>query len=413
MKIAVLGMGYIGLVTAAVLSDKCNKVVGIDIDRSKIDLLNNGKSPIFEPGLDKVLKRNSGRLSFHLDFEALRGSDVAFIAVPTPTKDGRIDLSYVMAASDTINRIDKDVLVIMKSTVVPGTAKKIMDSTELRVISNPEFTREGTALDDTVHPDRIIIGGREQKYCNVVKKIWSFTKAKALVTSNENAELIKYASNSFLATKISFINEFANLCEKIPGADVEVVARGMGMDKRIGPFFLKAGIGFGGSCFPKDTKAIHAFSEDIGENLSVVGAAIKVNEERVNRVVSLIRKSLKSEDISDKTVGIFGLSFKDNTDDLRESQSLNLINKLIELNVKINVYDPLIEKEINGTTKCFSVKECAKKSDIIVVATEWPEFEQISGKSIGNKPVVDAKRILKPDLFKKFTAVGLGDRQKL
>ncbi len=410
MKIAVLGMGYIGLVTAAVLSDKGNKVVGVDVDSSKINLLNTGKSPIFEPGLDSLLKRNSERISFHVDFEAIKDSDAVFIAVPTPTKGGRIDLSYVMSAADTINRMDKNALVVMKSTVVPGTAKKIMKNTNLKVISNPEFTREGTALEDTLHPDRIIIGGIEQKGCNTVKKIWSFTKAKVLVTSNENAELIKYASNSFLATKISFINEFANLCEKIPGADVEVVAKGMGMDKRIGPYFLKAGIGFGGSCFPKDTKAIRAFSEDMGEDLSIIGAAIKVNDNRVNRVISLIKRALNSNDLSGKRIGILGLAFKDNTDDLRESQSLNLINGLTELNAKVNVYDPLVKKSVTGTIKCDSVGECVKNSEVVVIVTEWPQFETLSGKTMSNKPIIDAKRILEPTLFRNFSAIGLGKK---
>ncbi|MDE1767789.1 MAG: UDP-glucose/GDP-mannose dehydrogenase family protein, partial [Candidatus Micrarchaeota archaeon] len=294
MKIGVVGLGYVGIVTAAALAENKNEIVCVDIDPNKIKRLESGDPVIYEPDLKPLLKKNLKRMTFSLDYNKLNGCEAVFLSVPTPTKNGKADLSYVMAASKDMARIDRDVVLVVKSTVLPGTAAEFAQKTGLTIISNPEFTKEGTAVDDTLHPDRIVIGGSNKSALDLVERIWSFTGAPVIKTTNENAELIKYASNAFLATKISFINEIANLAEHIPGTDVEVIARGMGYDKRISPYFLKAGIGYGGSCLPKDTLAFSNFAKELGENLEIVEAAMKINDRRVEKVLSLIKKYHKN-----------------------------------------------------------------------------------------------------------------------
>jgi UDPglucose 6-dehydrogenase len=308
MKIGQVGLGYVGLVNAAVLSNHGHQITGIDIDHSRIVNLNKGIVPIFEPRLEKYLKNGKSNLIFSYDYSLLSGTDAIFITVPTPNNSGKIDLSYVINACDEISRINKSAILIIKSTVIPGTASLISNRTGMNVISNPEFTREGSAIYDTEHPDRIVIGGEPSE---IVKDLWKFTKSPVITTTNANAELIKYASNAFLATKISFINQIADLCEKIPGADVNIVAKGMGLDKRIGKEFLKAGLGFGGSCFPKDTQALISYAKCLGVELSIVRNVYRYNENRIHKII----ENAKDNGISfnKSKICVLGLSFKDLT----------------------------------------------------------------------------------------------------
>lgn len=403
MKIGVVGLGYIGSVTAGVLAEAGNKVTGIEIDQNRLDAFKKGESPIYEPGLRELLRKNKARLNFTSDYSELKDADVAFITVPTPTVNGRIDLSYVFSAVKSVSGANKKAAIVIKSTVVPGTAKKVRTETGMDVVSNPEFTKEGTAVEDTRRPDRVIIGAKDKKSASLVEKIWKFTKSPVLKTTNENAELIKYASNSFLATKISFINEIADLCETIPGCDVEVVAKGMGFDKRISPYFLKAGIGYGGSCFPKDTAAIADFAKEKGSPLTLVESAIKINSARIDAVIDVLKAGLGGG-LSGKRIGILGIAFKKDTDDTRGSQALKLMDKLKLEGALVNAYDPMARIDLHDVDRFKTKEECIKISDAIVIATEWDEFKDI--KDAG-KLVVDAKRILSPGNFKKFRAIGL------
>ena len=402
MKIGQVGLGYVGLVNAAVLSNHGNLVIGVDVDHSKIDVLSRGIVPIFEPDLEKYLISGRKNLIFSDDYSALSECEAIFITVPTPNISGNIDLSYVIKAADEVAKVNRFAILIIKSTVVPGTASLISARTGMKIISNPEFTREGNAIYDTEHPDRIVIGGEP---CDVVKEIWSFTGSPIIVTTNANAELIKYASNAFLATKISFINQIADLCDKIPGADVNIVAKGMGLDKRIGKEFLKAGLGFGGSCFPKDTQALITFAKSMGVNMSILREVYGYNENRI----SLILQNAMERGISflGSRVCVLGLSFKDLTNDLRESRSILLISRLKEEGAVINAYDPVV-KNLEGVNICKDMQTCIAESDIVVTATEWKDFADITIKMLENKTVLDFRRILDPEKYDVKMGVGLG-----
>ncbi|MGC9176758.1 MAG: UDP-glucose dehydrogenase family protein [Thermoplasmata archaeon] len=400
MKIAVIGLGFVGCVTAAVLADQGNEVIGLDIDSQKIKLLNSGKSPIFEPGLEELIKKNEKNLKFTTDYSLLSDSDVIFIAVPTPNENGKIDLNYVYSAIKSVALINKNAIIVIKSTVIPGTGTRMEKEFNVKVVSNPEFLREGNAIYDTMHPDRVVIGGNYE-YTNIVSDIWKFTNAPVLLTTRENAELIKYSSNAFLATKISFINEIANLCEKIPNADVEIVAKGMGLDKRIGPLFLKAGIGYGGSCFPKDTQALITFAEDLGEKMNIVKAAKKVNEERIERIIKILERKFKK--IKGLKILQLGISFKENTNDIRESQALKLYETLKKKGAIVNVFDPV--NRIDTIDYCNSIEECINNADVIIVATEWQEFKILETMNI-KVLVIDGRRILNPDKFENYIGIG-------
>ncbi|MGC9123994.1 MAG: UDP-glucose dehydrogenase family protein [Thermoplasmata archaeon] len=400
MKIAVVGLGFVGCVTAAVLADQGNEVIGLDIDAQKIKLLNSGKSPIFEPGLEELIKKNEKNLKFTTDYSLLSDSDVIFIAVPTPNENGKIDLNYVYSAIKSVALINKNAIIVIKSTVIPGTGTRLEKEFNVKIVSNPEFLREGNAIYDTMHPDRVVIGG-DYEYSNIVSEIWKFTNAPVLLTTRENAELIKYASNAFLATKISFINEVANLCEKIPNSDVEIVAKGMGLDKRIGPLFLKAGIGYGGSCFPKDTQALITFAEDLGEKMNIVKAAKKVNEERIERIIKILERKFKT--LKGLKILQLGISFKENTNDIRESQALKLYEILKKKGAIVNVFDPV--NRIDTIDYCNSIEECINNADVIIVATEWQEFKILETMNI-KIPVIDGRRILNPNKFENYIGIG-------
>ncbi|MGP6221078.1 UDP-glucose dehydrogenase family protein [Caldiplasma sukawensis] len=402
MKVAIVGLGYVGLVTAAVLASHGNEVVGIDVDRKKISMLLEGKTPIFEPMLEETLKKSALNLKFSNNFEDIDGCVLTYLCVPTPNLNGKIDLKYVFSAAEEVSKKNRNTTIVIKSTVLPGTAKKVSENTGLNVISNPEFTREGSAIQDTERPDRIIIGGRSTE---LIEKLWSFTKAPILITTNENAELIKYASNAFLAVKISFINQIADLCEQIPNTDVNVIAEGMGMDKRIGKDFLKAGLGYGGSCFPKDTIAISSFAKEKGVDMTIVNSAIHYNDSRVKQLAKKINDL--SGSVKGKRVCILGLSFKDNTDDIRESRSLLLYKELENYGAILKAYDPVV-RNIKDVNICENMEECIDYSEIVVTSTEWSQFSNIKGEMLKEKMVFDLRRILDPKTIDLMMGVGIG-----
>jgi len=408
VKVGVVGLGYVGIVTAAVLAENGNPIVGIDIDKEKLRKLNSGKSPIFEPGLEECLVRYRENLHYSDNYDDLKGCNVIYVTVPTPNRNGRIDLSYVMDAVERILDINRDAVIAIKSTVLPGTSAAILNKFLVSVVSNPEFTREGSAMEDTRKPDRIIIGCSDEIKTRTIRDLWAFTNSHFILTTNENAELIKYASNSFLATKISFINEIANLCEKIPNSDVKIVAEGMGYDKRIAPYFLGAGIGYGGSCFPKDTQALVSFAHELGENLSIVEEAISVNDKRVPHVMDMITKNI-GYDLTGKKIGVLGLSFKDNTDDVRESPAIKLVKSLKERGAAIFAYNPVpVKTDLNIVVHTGEL-DLPDDLDLIIVASEWPEFRSIEKINI-TKTVIDAKRILDPKAFQHYRGIGLYGR---
>ena len=402
MRIGVVGLGYVGLVTAAVLANRNNFVIGVDVDASKIQTLRSGKSPIFEPDLDERLRSANGNLEFSCDYSKLYNCKAVLLCVPTPNVEHRIDLKYVMAAAIEVKKYSPFSDLVIKSTVLPGTAKKITELTGMNVVSNPEFTREGSAVHDTERPDRIVIGG---KSVESVRKIWEFTGSPVIATTNENAELIKYASNAFLAVKISFINQIADLCEKIPGADVNIIAEGMGSDRRIGMEFLRAGLGYGGSCFPKDTVAMASFAQENGVDLSIVNSAINYNNNRVPYLVKRIKENVDT--LNGKKVCVLGLSFKENTDDLRESRSLMIIENLKKQGAIVKAYDPIVRKTANVDVSD-DLGECISNSDIVITATEWKNFSSVDPSILKGKKVFDLRRVFDPSKVEITMGVGIG-----
>ena len=402
MRIGVVGLGYVGLVTASVLACKNNSVIGIDIDESRIQMLRSGNLPIFEPELAERIRNAGNNLEFSSDYSKLLQCEAVFLCVPTPNTENKMDLKYVISAAKEVKKFTPNSDLVIKSTVLPGTAKMISELTGMNVLSNPEFTREGSAVHDTENPDRIVIGG---KSVDKIKKIWEFTASPVVVTTNENAELIKYASNSFLAVKISFINQLADLCEKISGTDVNVVAEGMGMDRRIGIEFLRAGLGYGGSCFPKDTVAITSFGQEKGVDLTIVKSAVNYNDNRILSLVNKIRDNLNT--LSEKKVCVLGLSFKDNTDDLRESRSLMLIENLRNQGANVKAYDPVV-REVDNIELYNDLRECILDSEIVITATEWKDFSDIDPSLLKSKKIFDFRRVFDPKKIELTMGVGIG-----
>lgn len=406
MKIGVVGLGHVGLVTALVLADQGNMILGIDKDKKKIDMLSKGRPTLYEPGIEDLLNKNIKRFRLSISCELLSDAEVIFIIVPTPTINKSIDLTYINEALEEVSRFNKKAIIVVKSTVVPGTAKLLSERFGIKIVSNPEFTREGTAIEDTKHPDRIVIGGTDKNTLDMVESVWAFTGVPVIKTNNENAELIKYASNAFLATKISFINEIANLCEKLPGCDVDVVAEGMGLDHRIAAYFLKAGLGWGGSCFPKDTIAIVSFARDHKEKLSIIEAAIKVNQERIERTMELAKRHLGGK-LKGRRIGILGISFKNDTDDVRGSQSVKLIERLVKEGAEVSVYDPVAKLETYEKQGLYkSQEECIKRSDLIIIATEWRDFSDIDKIAKGKK-IIDTRRVIN-SVSNDIVPIGIG-----
>lgn len=393
-NVMVIGTGYVGLVTGAVLADLGHTVTCVDIDKRKIDVLNRGDVPIYEPGLQDVILRNVEpvrRLTFTADFSEAGGTaDVIFIAVGTPQgADGDADLTYVQAVAQTIGESLKPGsprVIVIKSTVPVGTNRRVTGwirealtaDVQFAVVSNPEFLREGAAIQDTLFPHRIIVGTESLDAFEVMRQLYAKIDAPILRCNPETAELIKYSSNAFLATKISFINEVANLCEKV-GADVNLVAQGMGLDTRIGTAFLRAGLGFGGSCFPKDTQALLKTANKVGLSMDIVQAAVDVNEKQKVVAVEKLRRRLGS--LNGMTIGLLGLAFKPHTDDMREAPSLSIIEALLAEGATVRATDPIALLEarhrlegVSGVTLCRSADEVARGVDGLVLVTEWEDF---------------------------------------
>jgi len=412
MKICFIGTGYVGLVSGVCFSDLGNNVICIDKDKDKLSRLENGIIPIFEPGLSELVKKNidAGRLSFSNDLiSSINKSDIVFIAVGTPTaKDGvSADLSQVFSVAQLISKkIKSRKIIVTKSTVPIGTGDKIerilnknKKNGLFTIVSNPEFLREGEAIKDFKYPDRVVIGANDKKVIKLFNELYRpiINKGAAFVAcSRRAAELIKYASNAFLATKISFINEIANLCEKVH-VNVDDVAVGIGLDKRIGSRFLRAGPAYGGSCFPKDTKALAKVGKNFNSPLSIVNTVINFNENRKKNIENNIYKILNNK-IKNKLICFLGVTFKANTDDLRDSSAINLIFKFIKKGAKINYYEPSGNKEILDKQKNVNyfndLYSSTKNVDLIVIHTEWDEFKNLNFSKIKN----NRKKIIIYDL---------------
>ena len=430
-KIAIIGSGYVGLVSGAGLSEFGNIVCCLDIDKSKIDQLKNGDIPIYEPGLRRLINKNiqKGMLSFSSKIsEKIKSAEIIFIAVGTPqSEDGSANLSYVESVANTIGKnLNNYKIVCTKSTVPVGTGSKIEQligdvskSDDFDYVSNPEFLREGAAIDDFIHPDRIIVGAKTNKAFEVMKDVYSplyINETPMIFTNVETAEMIKYASNAFLATKISFINEIANLCEKL-GADVHQVSKGMGLDGRISSKFLHPGPGFGGSCFPKDTEALAYLGRQNNVQLNLINATIKTNINQKLRMFSKV-KSILNNDLKGKIISILGLSFKPETDDIRESPASEMIPNLIKSGSIIHAYDPVaiqnFKEAFPGLHYFKTWRECVKGSDLCVILTEWNEFRGIDLKELKKllktPYLVDAKNIFSINKLKseKFIFENVG-----
>ena len=402
MKICFIGTGYVGLVSGVCFSDLGNSVICIDKDREKLTQLENGDIPIFEPGLSELVRKNldAGRLSFSDDLiGSIKKSDIVFVAVGTPTaKDGvSADLSQVFSVAKLISKgIKSHKIIVTKSTVPIGTGdkiEKILNKNKKKglftIISNPEFLREGEAIKDFKYPDRVVIGTNDKRVIKIFNELYRpiINKGAAFVScSRRAAELIKYASNAFLATKISFINEIANLCEKVH-VNIDDVSVGIGLDKRIGSRFLRAGPAYGGSCFPKDTKALAKVGKNYNSPLSIVNSVINFNEKRKKDIENNIYKILHNK-IKNKIICFLGVTFKANTDDLRDSSAINLISKFVKKGAKINYYEPTGSKEIldkHKNVKYFDDLYLAvKKVDLIIIHTEWDEFKNLNFSKIKN-----------------------------
>ena len=408
MKIAVIGTGYVGLVTGTCLAETGNEVVCVDIDKNKVEKMRNGVVPIYEPHLDVLFERNikANRLQFTTSLdEGLEHGEIIFLALPTPEdEDGSADLSYVLGVADEIGKKIVDYKVIVdKSTVPVGTAEKVKNSIaknakcNFDVVSNPEFLREGYAVDDFLKPERIVIGSSSEKATKLMQKLYKpFVRSgnPIIIMDEKSAELTKYAANAFLATKITFMNEIANYCEKV-GADVDKVRVGMGTDSRIGKRFLFPGIGYGGSCFPKDVKALQKAGKDTSYDFKILDAVIEVNEKQKTILLPKIENFFNG-DLSNKKIAIWGLAFKPETDDVREAPSIYLMNELLNKNTVISVYDPEampnIEKQFGNTLNyCNSMYEALEDADALVICTEWsifrtPDFQKI--KQLLNQNVI-------------------------
>ena len=420
MHIGIIGMGYVGLVTAACFAEFGVFVTCIDKDKKRIRSLRDGIIPFFEPGLEEFVQRNikQGRLTFSTDIaEAVRSSLVIFIAVGTPPRgDGTADLKYVEeVAKEIASNLNGYRVIVTKSTVPVGTGDRIRkivskhrkEQVDFDIVSNPEFLREGSAIEDFMRPNRVVIGANSAQAISIMKDLYKplyLIETPFVITNIESAELIKYASNSFLAMKISFINEIANLCEKV-GADVHMVAKGMGLDQRINPKFLHPGPGYGGSCLPKDTLALLKMAEEHGVDLGIVDATIRANERQQDSMTKKIKDAMGP--IKGKTIAILGLSFKPNTDDVREAPSLNIIKQLLKEKAKIRAYDPVSMKSTQSIlpdiTYCKDPYDTVKDANALVIVTEWNQFRNLELDKL--------KRLLKEPYF--FDLRNIYEPQKL
>ncbi len=429
MKICVVGSGYVGLVAGACLADLGNEVICIDQDQEKISLLKKGQIPFFEPGLEDLVHRNvqEGRLNFGADLSAaVVEAEVIYLAVGTPPKDtGEADLSYIEAAVKEIARaMNGYKIIVNKSTVPIGTGDRVAQilrefkkpEAEFDVVSNPEFLREGAAIFDFMRPDRIVIGSSSPRAAQIMEEIYSSLEgAKIVHTDVRSAEMVKYTANAMLATKISFINEIANLCEKM-GANIKEVAKIVGMDRRIGPEFLYAGLGYGGSCLPKDTKALIHMANNTGYDFRILKAVEAVNQNQWFQAVEKAKKLLGP--LKGKTIGILGLAFKPNTDDMREAPSIKLVAELQKEGVSIKAYDPAAMETskpwMKDITYCQGILETAKGADALVIVTEWKQFKMMElgkVKTLMRTPVIiDGRNMFSKKKMKElgFIYAGIG-----
>ena len=433
MNVVMIGAGYVGLVSGACFAEFGASVVCVDKQEARIDALKAGKIPIYEPGLDDLVKKNAdaGRLAFTTDLAAsVRNADLVFIAVGTPTRrgDGHADLKYVYAAAEEIAQsLEGYTVIVDKSTVPVGTAREVARvvrktnaDADFDVASNPEFLREGSAIGDFMRPDRVVLGVESERAEALLRELYrplNLIEAPILVTDLESAELIKYASNAFLATKISFINEMSNLCEKT-GADVNAVAKGMGMDKRIGNKFLHAGPGYGGSCFPKDTLALNRMAQEYGVSSRIVEAVVEVNASQKARMVAKIREALGGSE-ADKTIAVLGLTFKPETDDMRDAPALAILPALADRGAVIRAHDPegidearhLLPESIEF---CERIEDAVKDADAVVLMTEWNLYRGLDLKALKDSMrgdvFVDLRNVYERSLMERaglaYTSVG-------
>lgn len=432
MQVTMVGTGYVGLVSGACFSEFGHDVVCVDKDQAKIDGLNDGEIPIYEPGLDTVVENNvgAGRLSFTTDLSAaVAKANAVFIAVGTPSRrgDGHADLSFVYAAAEEIAAsLDGYTVVVTKSTVPVGTGAEVeriirekRPDAEFDVVSNPEFLREGSAIEDFMRPDRVVIGTDSNRAQDVMRELYRplyLIETPMVFTQRQTSELIKYAANTFLATKITFINEIADLCE-ILGADVQHVAKGIGLDGRIGRKFLHAGPGYGGSCFPKDTLALVRTAQDAGAPLRIVETVVDINDQRKKNMAGKVITACGGS-VDGKTIAVLGLTFKPNTDDMRESPSLDIVPALVDAGATVRVFDPQGMEEaksmIDGVIWCESAYETMGGADALSIVTEWNEFRALDlarVKALLKAPVmVDLRNIYNPDdmVAAGFDYTGIG-----
>jgi UDPglucose 6-dehydrogenase len=427
-QICVLGVGYVGLTTATCFADLGNAVIGVDIDERKIAGLLQGRLPIYEPGLEEMVRRNlaAGRLQFTTDYRrAIGQSEFVFIAVGTPSgADGEADLRYVRAAAEQIAiSLQRPAIIVNKSTVPIGTGdlvttiiRRLNPTAEFAVVSNPEFLREGSAIADFMNPDRVVLGAEDREAAARVAELHAPLNAPVIITDTRTAEMIKYASNAFLATRISFINEIAVICDEL-GADIKEVARGMGLDKRIGPAFLDAGVGYGGSCFPKDVQALAHMAAIHGRHPQLLYAVMEINRSQRRLVVLRLREMLGTLD--GRTIALLGLSFKPNTDDIREAPALEIAHLLSLEGARLRAFDPLAMEQARpylppGTVLARDPYDAATGADALVVVTEWNEFKQVDLrqlKAVMARPVIiDGRNIYDPREMRRegFEYYGIG-----
>jgi UDPglucose 6-dehydrogenase len=419
-RIAIFGAGYVGLVTGACFADLGHEVVVRDVLPERIEALRAGEVPIYEPGLDEVLERCRDRISFTLEVqEAVAGADFLYVAVGTPpTYAGDADLSAVWTVVDELPE-DARATIVMKSTVPVGTGEKVRAALDARgldavgYVSNPEFTAEGTAIRDFMQPDRIVIGAFDEEDGDAVEALHAGIEAPVVRADVNSAEMIKLAANAFLVTRISFINEIANVCELV-GADVKQVAEGIGLDHRLGPHFLRAGIGWGGSCFPKDSLALKQLAANSGYHFHLMNAVIEVNELQKRRVLQKLQRHLGG--LRGKCIALLGLAFKPNTDDMREAPSLVLASRLIAEGAEVRGWDPIARPELQGVTLCESPLEAVSGADAAVIVTEWPQLLEFPSeetrRAMRHPLIIDGRNLLEPETVRAlgFAYEGTGRR---
>ena len=431
-NITVIGVGYVGLVTGTCFADLGNRIVCLDIQEERIANLNKGILPIYEPGLEEMVARNvkAGRLSFTTSYaEGIKDAEFVFIAVGTPSDvDGEADLQYVRAAAESVADVmDHPLIIVNKSTVPVGTGDWVADIIKAKqktpvpfsVVSCPEFLREGSATTDFMNPDRIVLGSLDREAANRVAELHLPLRTTLVVTDLRTAEMIKYASNAFLATKISFINEIASICEAL-GADVKEVAAGMGFDKRIGRHFLDAGLGWGGSCFPKDVKALAHMALEKGRHPQLLRAVMDINADQRREVIAKLKTALG--DLHGKTIALLGLAFKPNTDDMRDAPSAEIANMLLSKGAKVRGYDPVAMKVAtrflpSAVQLTQNPYECARDADAVIIVTEWNEFKQLDlaqiRQAMKQPVIIDARNIYEPTMVKSlgftYRAMGRGN----